>query len=270
MSQEVLLERQHDAFLPTSLAGSPWHPDLLHGGAPAGLLAHCLEQRVADAQLLPARFTLELMRPVPSAPLRVAFQTLRSGKRIRLESATLMAGGKPVAMATALFVAPTPVSVPEYAPTAASTLPAVDSVREINFRDVLSMGGGEVPPGLHTTVRLRAVTPLREQGQGIAWMHLPVDIVAGAETTPFMRAALMSDFCNGVGQLALDRNIGMINADITMQLFRLPQSEWIGIEARTLVQPTGVGMVQAALYDTGGMIGQVMQTAMPTGGLAQS
>lgn len=269
MVQEVLFEYRNDTYLPTALAGSPWHPAMLHGGAPAGLLAHCLEQRVADTGLQPTRFTLELMRPVPRQPLRVEYQTLRSGKRIRLEMATLLAQDKPVALATALFVQPNPVTVPDYAPRQPCPLPPADSISETSFRDVLSMGGGEVPPGLHTAVRLRPVTRLCEQGEGRAWLALPVDILADAATTPFMRAALMSDFCNGVGQLALGNDTGMINADLTLQLFRQPQSEWIGIEARTLVQPMGIGMVQAALYDTTGLVGQVMQTVMPTGGQVQ-
>lgn len=265
MSEEVLFERHNDTYVPTGLAGSPWHPALLHGGAPAGLLAHCLEQSIGNPGLLPTRFTLDLLRPVPKAPLQITLRTLRSGKRIRLEEATLLAAGKVVAIATGLFVQAGEVTVPDYAPRQPCLLPPVETLEEINFRDVLFTGSAELPPGLHTTIRLRPASKLCEHGQGKAWLALPVVIVAGYPNTPFMRAALMADFSNGVGQLSLGNNVGMINADLTLQLFRLPQSEWIGMDSRTLVQPQGIGMVQASLYDSEGLIGQVMQSTMPMG-----
>ena len=48
MFGEVLFERNGDQYFPTALAGSPWHPALLHGGAPVGLIAHALEQVVKN------------------------------------------------------------------------------------------------------------------------------------------------------------------------------------------------------------------------------
>lgn len=262
MTEAVLFEREGDTFLPTDLAGSPWHPAILHGGAPAGLLAHCLERSV-DPQLQPTRLTIDLMRPVPKAPLQVAVRNLRTGKRIALQEITLLADQKPVAMATGLFIQPNPLLVPDHAPRHISDLPPPDQLDEISFREVLFAGNANMPPGLHTTIRLRPITHEHGEGQGKAWLRLPARIVAGEVNTPFMLAALTADFSNGVGQLAIRPGEGIINADISLQLLRLPRSEWIAVDARTLLQEDGLAMVQAQLYDTHGLIGQVTQSAMP-------
>ena len=264
MSEEVLFLHQGDHYLPTELAGSPWHPAMLHGGAPAALLAHCLQQSVANSALQPSRLTIDLMRPVPKAPLAVSIRTIRNGKRIVLQEATLSSGGVAVAMATGLFVQAGAVTVPDYAPVQSSTLPQPDTLTETSFREVLFAGNVDMPGGLHTTVSLRPASQLCEQGQGKAWLFLPVKVVENHQNTPFMLAALVADFSNGVGQLSLGNNTGMINADITLQLYRLPVSEWIGLDARTLVHTNGVAMVQAQMFDTQGMVGQVMQSVIPT------
>lgn len=263
MSPSVLFERSGDLFLPTELAGSPWQPGVLHGGAPAGLLAACLEQSVADPRLQPARFTLDLIRPVPRAPLAVQRRRLRAGKRIVLEEARLEADGKTVAIATGLFVATQPVTVPAYAPVSARLEPGPEQLREVSFRDVLFAKNPDMPPGLHTTIRLRPVSALQESGRGTAWLAIPVPILQGSDNSPFMRAALMSDFSNGVGQLSLGGGAGIINADISLHLQRLPQGEWIALDATTRLHAGGVALVTCDLYDTQGCIGQVMQSAMP-------
>lgn len=263
MASEVLFHPDGDWFVPTALAGSPWHPALLHGGAPAGLLAHCLEQSVADPHLQPTRLTIDLIRPVPNAPLSVVLRRIRAGKRILLEEAQLQADGKTVAIATGLFVMPQAVTVPDHAPARAPLTPPPQQLEEVSFSDVLFANSGNMPPGLHTTISLRPISTLNESGRGLAWLSLPVPIVEGRMNSPFMRAALAADFSNGVGQLSLGNNLGMINADITLQLFRLPQGEWIGLDATTLVQPNGLGVVTADLHDSQGLCGLVSQTAMP-------
>jgi hypothetical protein len=263
MSEAVLFERRDEEYLPTELAGSPWHPAMLHGGAPAALMAYGLEQAVANPALQPTRLTIDLVRPIPKAPLRMSTRNLRTGKRIVLQEITLSADDKPVAIATGLFIQPHPVTVPDYAPRHPLPLPAPDTLQDVSFRDVLFSGKDGMPPGLHTTIQMRPASGLREQGQGAAWLRLPANILADTANSPFMLAALTSDFSNGVGQLSLGNNQGTINADISLQLLRLPQPGWIGIDARTWLQDNGLAMVQAQLYDGVGLIGQVTQSAMP-------
>jgi hypothetical protein len=53
-----------------------------------------------------------------------------------------------------------------------------------------------------------------------------------------------------------------INVDLTVQLERLPEGEWIGLDAVTLPQPTGVGTAEAVLHDENGRVGRALQTLL--------
>ena len=73
----VLFERRGEHFLPTEHCASPWGPVTIHGGASIGLLAWALEQQMPPNMLL-ARLTVDLFRPVPRAPLGVAARLVRA------------------------------------------------------------------------------------------------------------------------------------------------------------------------------------------------
>ncbi|MBE0610510.1 MAG: thioesterase family protein [Dehalococcoidia bacterium] len=79
---DAIFIREGDSFVPTDLARSPWGPQLLHGGPPAGLLARAIEHAVHDADMHPARVTIDLFRPVPKQPLQVEVEAVRQGNRI--------------------------------------------------------------------------------------------------------------------------------------------------------------------------------------------
>lgn len=260
---EVLFRTDGKHYVPTALAGSPWHPAVLHGGAPAGLLAHCLESQVLAANMQPARLSIDLLRPVPKAPLNISVRPIRSGNRIMLLEGSLEAGGNLVALATALFVKAEPVSLPEYAPVYTGKLSDPEGIGSVSFQDVLFGQSGNMPPGLHTAVELRPASELKETGKGSAWIALPLKIVEGQVNSPFMLAALAADFGNGVGQLKLGENTGTINADVQLQLSRLPKGEWIGLDSEAFMDESGVGQVLTVMHDVHGRIGQVSQTILP-------
>jgi len=265
VSDETLFAVQGDTFIPTALAGSPWHPAMLHGGAPAGLLAYCLEREARLEGWQPAKLAIDLLRPVPKAPLGVSVSTRRKGNRIVHLEASLFSHDTVIAVANCLFIKPQELSLPAFAPRSNIEITPPDDLEAVSFRDILFGSGGSMPPGLHTTIQLRPVTALCGQGRGTAWIVLPVAIIEGQSNSPFMLAALASDFGNGVGQLRLGGNLGTINADIVLQLSRLPEGEWVGIDSTALLDATGVGQVLTTLYDTRGRIGQVSQTIMPMG-----
>ncbi|MBA53280.1 MAG: hypothetical protein CMK89_02390 [Pseudomonadales bacterium] len=260
---EVLFHVEDGFYLPTLLAGSPWHPDVLHGGAPAALLAYCFQRQITGPDMLPARLSIDLVRPVPRTPLNVTIQPVRQGKRIALLEANLMAGKNLVARATGLFVKSEPISLPDSAPRHSGLFPGPEGIDTVSFREVLFGNSETMPPGLHTTVQLRPASELNESGKGSAWISLPVPIIEGERNSPFMLAALASDFGNGVGQLSLGDNIGTINADVQLQLGRLPVGEWIGLDSEALLDETGVGQVLTVMHDVQGRVGQVSQTIMP-------
>ena len=65
-----------EGYVPTSLARGPWGPSL-SGNYIGGLLGRAVEQEVDDAELQPARLTVDLLRPVALQPLRVHSSVVR-------------------------------------------------------------------------------------------------------------------------------------------------------------------------------------------------
>ena len=267
-AQQALLQESflQTSFAPTDLAVGPWHDSTLHGGAPAGLLAYAFETFLDDNTLQPAKLSIDLLKPVPKSPLRIEIRPVRKGKRIALLEADLFAQETLLAKASELFVRPTEVPLPDYAPAITHELAGPAEFEEKNFADILFKAGEGVPAGLHTTVRLRPVSGLQEQGRGCAWMSLPVPVIAGQSTSPFVLASTLSDFGNGVGQLSLAKGIGTINSDVHLQLSRLPQSQWLALQSETVMQPNGIGQANTHMFDEFGYVGQVSQVVMPMAG----
>lgn len=259
---EVLFYPQDNLYIPTDLAVSPWHPSLLHGGSPAGLLSYGLEQMHPGEGFQLARVNFDLIRPVPKAPLAMESSVIRDGGRLKLFQIELKAGGKVVAIAQGLYIRQVTIQLPEYAALPEKLQPLPDTLENINFDIVFASKGIAIPPGLHTIVDLRPIKPMREQGSGQAWMAISVPIIEGVENTPAMRVGLLSDFGNGIGQLNLGNNVGMINADICLHLHRLPTTEWIGFDSVTYAEPNGIGMVKTRLYDEESAIGEITQSVM--------
>ena len=50
-------------------AGGPWDPKLQHGAAPSSLICWAVERLPTPVPMRVARITVDLMRPVPVAPL---------------------------------------------------------------------------------------------------------------------------------------------------------------------------------------------------------
>src|SRR6516165_10340228 len=99
---DAIFTPQGDLFLPSDLARGPWSPDAQHGGAPAALLARAVERFDGGAATFVARLTIELLRPVPIAPLEVRARFARPGKKVQIVEASLLAGDSEVARCSAL------------------------------------------------------------------------------------------------------------------------------------------------------------------------
>lgn len=263
---DVLFERDGDLYVPTAATGSPWHPNMLHGGAVSGLFGHGVQTAMRDAvdfQL--GRLTMDLLRPVPRTPLRLETALRRDGGRLKVLQLELFSGTTLVAMASAVMQRRQSVRLPAHAPAQAAAPAAPETLPKSSVQAVLDAKGQNIPRGLHSLIELRSVTPWDESGQGVSWLFLPVTVVAGEPMTPLVRAALISDLSNGVAQLNLGNATGTINADINLGLFRYPVSEWLAIDARTQLQDTGLGLVQGTLFDTEGAFGHVTQVVQAYG-----
>ena len=88
----------------SAFAGGPWDPKLQHGAAPAALICWAVERLPSPVPMRVVRLTVDLMRPVPVAPLTIESEVLREGRKIQLVSVRLLANGTEGVRATALRV----------------------------------------------------------------------------------------------------------------------------------------------------------------------
>ena len=86
---DALYDRDGEAYVPTVLTRRPWSPDHQHAGPPSALLAHAIEAAAGIEGGQVARIALDVLRPVPLAPLTVAVRHLRPGRNVEQLEATL-------------------------------------------------------------------------------------------------------------------------------------------------------------------------------------
>lgn len=245
---------QGDRFEATVLTRGPWRLEHQHGGPPAALMVRAIEEAAGEAeQFQLARFTIDFVRPVPIGPVVVRAARTRESRRVRGFDAELSAGGEVAARATALLVRTEPPAWKrEPDPGLLEPLPDESETFQFPFF--------RAPIGYHTAVELRLARGVFGSGRAAAWMRQRVPLVPGESPSPAQRLLLMADSGSGVGA-TIDpvRFAPFINADLNVSLHRLPEGEWIGLDAVTILEPHGVGLTRTDLHDARGLIGQGLQ-----------
>ena len=241
-----------DRFVPTELTRGPWDPRSQHGGPPAALLATELERRHPRPEARIVRFTVEILRPVPLAPVEVATRVLRPGKKVELLEATLDSGGQRLLHATAWRVR-TDESAPRVDDTT-PPLPPPSAGREVPFFPT------GFDAGYHTGMEGRFLRGgFIEIGPAAVWMRMRHPLLPDEPPTPLARVLVAADSGNGISGVLDYRRWLFVNPDLSVYLYRLPVGEWVGLDAATAVDG-GVGLAQSTIHDERGAIGRGLQS----------
>lgn len=248
-------EGEAERFLATRLAGGPWSVEACHGGPPSALLGRAVERFDGGEGMFVSRVTVELLRPVPVAELRLTTRLLRPGRKVQLVEATLTAGGKEVARAAALRIRRAAVPLPE--------LPADPAPRVAGFEGLAAHADGqeEFQRGFHThAVEHRfAEGAWNRVGPAIDWMRLRVPLVLGEETSSLARTMAFSDFGNGISGV-LRGTHSYVNPDLTVVRYREAEGEWLSLDAVSRISDHGSGMAESLLRDGRGVVGRAVQS----------
>ena len=252
--ERALYVQDGDVFLPTPHTRGPWDPGAQHAGAPAALIGRAIERLPSPVPMEVARVTLEVLRPVPLEPLRLATRVERPGRRVELSSAVLTAGHVELCRASAWRIRATELELPVR--TAGADLPGPDA--GVAFQPESD------EPGMHrTAMEMRFVRGrFEEPGDAAAWFRLRLPVVSGEEPSPLQRVLAAADFGNGISSAMSFLTHLFINTDLTVHLHRLPEGEWVLLDSSTVVQRTGRGLAQSALYDITGPIGHSLQSLL--------
>jgi len=255
---DAFYERDGDRFRATELTRGPWDPGAQHAGPPAALLGYALEGLPESEDFQVGRVTFEILRSVPIAPVRIEARVVRPGRRVQMLEAELSdAEGEVLMRARAWRIRKGAVEVPPEAIVSAEPPPPPERAAEETFFPT----GQE--HGYHSAMEVRFVSGgWLEPGPATVWLRMRQPLVAGEEPTPLQRTLVVADVGNGVSASLDFRRFLFINVDLTAQLERMPEGEWIGIDAVTLPQRSGTGSSDSVLFDRRGRIGRALQTLL--------
>ena len=255
---DAFYEPDGDRYVATELTRGPWDPGAQHAGPPAALLGREIERLPDAAEFQIGRVTCEILRSVPIAPLRVSARIVRPGRRVQLLEAELSdEAGEPLMRASAWRIRTAPVEIPPGAIAPAEPPPGPEQGAEVEFFPT----GQEL--GYHSAMECRFIEGgFVEPGPATVWLRMRQPLVAGEAPSPLQRVLVTADVGNGVSAALDYRRYLFINVDLTVHLERMPEGEWVCVDAVTLPQPNGIGTAESVLSDRDGRIGRALQTLL--------
>ena len=198
-----------------------------HGSAPAALVVWAAEAMPTPVPMRIARVTIDLMRPVPLAPLTLETEVLRAGPQDPALFDPAACRRRCVVGATVLKIKTQALSLPSDVAEAPVELPSPEQSRE----DPAKFSSSPFVAGMSLrAARGRFGVP----GPGAIWYRVDRPLVEGFAVSQAMRAVVAADFCNGTSAALDFREWTFINADLTLSLAREPVGEWMLLDAEIL------------------------------------
>lgn len=243
-----------DRWLATVHTTGPWDARHQHGGPPGALLARAVERCEPREDAVVARVTVEILGGIPVGEVTLTSRMARPGRRVELVEASLAAGGRTVARATAwriqrsegVHVAPRhPMPAPLPAPTTDWDTPEGWIDGYLSAVEWRTTGGRFDQPG-----------------PGAVWTRLRHPLVPDEEPTGLQRVMAVADSGSGISSELDQRRWHFINPELTVHLHRVPMGEWIGLDAVTTISDGGVGLATSVLSDVEGPVGVGAQSLL--------
>lgn len=240
-------------YIPTAATQSPWDPGSQHGGPPAALLAAAVADLAGDPGLHIGRVSVDFLRPIPLAEVEVWARVLRPGRRVQLVEAEMLHEGRAVVCARVWQLAVRgDAGVPATEQPVAPALPPPASGRDLQaLMDAFGYGAS------HEWRPTSANLPTT--GPSALWARARMPLVGGRATSGVERILLVADSANGVSlELPVDAWLS-IPPCLGVTVLREPADAWVHMDARTHLVGTGVGLSEALMTDTRGLLATVSQ-----------
>lgn len=238
---------QPNHWQPSPLAAGPFTG--LQGGAVASLLTAEIEA-ISEIRNWGTAISVTawFLRPTPMARLRTQLSVLSEGGRISVVDNSLwpVDGEQPCATVRVTLSRQRAIDVPGFVEEAADTIEP-----------------GQLPLLVSRAVQGRPWFMDAMEARGTrecAWFRLKHPIIDGAG--PLSSILGPADWAHGIARPIHDV-VADPNPNLTVQLFRRPRGEWVGVRPQTRWKPgTGVGVGSGTLLDACGVIGAVSMSVV--------
>jgi hypothetical protein len=251
---DPLYERIGDRFIPTDVTRSPWGPEFQHGGPACALTVREVE-RVAPPDMAVLRFAVDILRPIPVAPLHPKARVVRSGRRVQLVEVVVEDNDGAVLLAAHVWTIRRrdQLILPDPADPRPEGPPPLDTLQPFEFTFADYTWFGDALEGRLAGGRIA------EPGRATMWARLRGPVVHGEEPTALQRLAAMADSGNGISWALPFHEYLFINTDLSIYLIRDPAGEWFALDSVSHYDPSGRGLAATTLFDGDGYVGQSQQ-----------
>jgi Thioesterase-like superfamily len=250
------LREDDDLFVSTEHTIGPWGPDAQHGGPPAALLGRAIEGVPAATDMQVARITFDILKPVPIEQLRVTTEIVRDGRRVQLVESSLATEKDVVMRASAWRIRTKDVDTDAVPPV--QPQPRGPDQGEA----VALFETGRATDYLHS-MEIRFVKgSFLEPGPATAWFRMRYPLVQSEDTTPLARVLIASDSASGISSALDFSKFIFINPDLDVHLNRMPEDEWVCLDAESTIGPHGIATSRCSIFDQQGPIGTGAQSLL--------
>jgi len=256
MTEHAYEPLHETAFRATPLTIGPWSPEHQHAGPPSALLLRAVERAAAPHGLTHiARLTVNLPRPIPVGEVQITVKVDHQGRSAAHFSGQMLAGGKPVALFTAVAQAEADLPIPDATPGH----PPPHAPRAFEDSTPAPMGfSGNF--GYAKLMETRVASGAFHKGPCAVWFRPRFPLVAGEPWSPYALIPAAADSGNGISAALDFARYSFVNCDLTINLFRRPVGEAVCVDARSWFAANGCGLAESALYDQRGLIGRASQS----------
>lgn len=237
-------------YEPTPAAQGAWNPHEQHMAPATGVICAELERFSPRHELRISRINLDIWGVIWFAPFTITTRTLRPGRTIELVESRLEAKGKTCIVATAWRMKISDTQ--EIAGLEDKKIPHFDQMTP--WQGMQQWGGGFIKSMCFKT------NDQHRAGQGIVWMNNDLDMIASEPTSSFVHLMGMVDTANGVATRIPAEEWAFPNVDLNINLLRLPQGRWLGVNTIQQYGTDGIGLTSSVLHDELGVFGRSEQT----------
>ena len=241
-----------DRFESSALTAGPWSAGSQHAGPPSALLVRAFEQFEPNPSMRLARLSVDVLGPVPIAPLDIGVHRIRPGRSVELLEATASVDGRPALVARGWRMRRTPEDFPT---VGTHTGPTVPDVRRRG-----SMMSYAYQDGYMSVVDFSFDSGSGDElGPAEAWGRSRIDLVEGETMTGWQHTVVVTDSASGVSMASDPATYPAINCDLVVSLHRDPAPGWVHLATETTGSPGQGVLADTLLSDDHGRLGRSVQ-----------